>query len=108
MINALLDINCSHCATGKIVMILDNSRIHHAKLLEPFLLEHKHRLELVFLPPDSPKLNLIEGLWEWLKSEIINNVFYTSVKAIRKAVRGFVDSIVKVPEAMINRLCVKL
>jgi len=94
--------------TGKIVMILDNSRIHHAKLLEPFLLEHKHRLELVFLPPYSPKLNLIEGLWEWLKSEIINNVFYTSVKEIRKAVRSFVDSIVKVPEVVINRLCVKL
>lgn len=94
--------------TGKIVMILDNSRIHHAKLLEPFLLEHENRLQFVFLPPYSPKLNLIEGLWGWLKSEIINNVFYNSVKEIRKAVRGFIDSVVKVPEMVINRLCVKL
>jgi len=94
--------------TGKIVMILDNSRIHHAKLLEPFLLEHKDRLQFVFLPPYSPKLNLIEGLWGWLKSEIINNVFYSSVKEIRKAVRGFIDSVVKVPDMVINRLCVKL
>lgn len=94
--------------TGKIVMILDNSRIHHAKLLESFLLEHKYRLQLVFLPPYSPKLNLIEGFWGWMKSEIINNVFYTSVKEIRKAVRGFVDSIIKVPQVVINRLCVIL
>jgi transposase len=94
--------------TGKIVMILDNSRIHHAKMLESFLLENKHRLELVFLPPYSPKINLIEGLWGWLKSEIINNVFYTSVREIRKAVRGFIDSVVKVPDMVINRLCVKL
>ncbi len=49
--------------TGKIVMILDNARIHHAKLLKPFLEEQKNRLELVFLPPYSPKLNLIEGLY---------------------------------------------
>ncbi len=35
---------------GKIVMILDNTRIHHAKLLKPFLEENKDRLELMFLP----------------------------------------------------------
>jgi transposase len=94
--------------TGKIVMILDNSRIHHAKLLEPFLLEQKNRLTFVFLPPYSPRLNLIEGLWGWLKSEVINNVFHNSVKEIRKAVRGFIDSVVKVPDVVINRLCIKL
>jgi transposase len=53
---------------GKIVVILDNARIHHAKLLEPFLSANKNRIELVFLPPYSPKFNLIEGLWGWLKS----------------------------------------
>lgn len=34
--------------SGKIVMILDNARIHHAKLLKLFLTENKDRLELVF------------------------------------------------------------
>jgi transposase len=47
---------------GKIVIILDNSRIHHAKLPKSFL-EGTPRLQLVFLPPYIPKLNLIEGLW---------------------------------------------
>lgn len=94
--------------TGKIVMILDNSRIHHAILLEPFLKENSDRLQLKFLPPYSPKMNLIEGLWGWLKSEVVNNVFFSSVREIRKAVRGFIDSIVKVPEQVINRLCVQM
>jgi len=89
-------------------MILDNSRIHHAKPLKPFLQQHAHRLELVFLPPYSPKLNLIEGLWGWLRSEVINNVFYNTAKEIRNAIRGFIDSIVKVPDMVINRLCVRL
>lgn len=47
----------------KIVMILDHSRIHHAKLIQPFLEGHSDQLQLMFLPPYSPQLNLIEGLW---------------------------------------------
>ncbi|QUL56321.1 hypothetical protein KDC22_07390 [Paenibacillus tritici] len=37
--------------TGNIVMVWDNARTHHAKLLEPLLLEMKERLELIFRPP---------------------------------------------------------
>jgi transposase len=94
--------------TGKIVMILDNARIHHAKLIQPLLKEHEARLQLVFLPPYSPKYNLIEGLWGWMKSEIINNVFYTSVMEIRKEICNFIGSIIKTPSMVINRLCVQL
>ncbi len=95
-------------STGKIVMVLDNARIHHAKLLQPFLLENKDRLQLEFLPPYSPKLNLIEGLWKWLKTDVINNVFFPCVNKIRKAVRGFIDSINKVQGITINRLCLRM
>ena len=95
-------------ATGKIVMILDNSRIHHAKMLKPFLDENSDRLELKFLPPYSPKMNLIEGLWGWMKSEVINNVFFSSVKEIHTAVSGFIDSLSNVPELVVNRLCVRM
>jgi transposase len=94
--------------TGKIVMILDNARIHHAKLIQPFLDEYKDRLELVFLPPYSPKFNLIEGLWGWLKSDIINNVFYKSLNQIRIAVRGFIGMINQNTENTIKRLCLRL
>ena len=52
--------------TGKIVMILDNAKIHHAKLLQDFLDKNNDRLELMFLPPYSPNLNKIEELWGWL------------------------------------------
>lgn len=63
---------------GKIVMVLDNARIHHAKLIQPFLEKQKERLELLFLPPYSPTLNPIEGLWKWLKMSVVYNVFYQS------------------------------
>ena len=47
-------------------MILDNAKIHHAKLLQDFLDKNNDRLELMFLPPYSPNLNKIEELWGWL------------------------------------------
>lgn len=47
----------------KIVIVLDNTRIHQAKLLKSFLDEHKARLTLMFLQPYSTDLNMIEELW---------------------------------------------
>lgn len=93
--------------TGKIVMILDNARIHHAKLLVAFLTEMKDRLELVFLPPYSPQLNAVEGLWKWLKSDVINNIFYHTVTEIRINVQQFMDEIMKIRLTIIDRLCVR-
>ena len=76
--------------TGNIVMILDNAKIHHAKLLTQFLLENP-RLQLEFLPPYSPNLTIIEELWGWLKSTVINNVFFHTREDIKAAVRSFLD-----------------
>ncbi|MFD1413732.1 IS630 family transposase [Oceanobacillus jeddahense] len=82
-----------HYPIGKTVMILDNARIHHAKPLRPFLDENKGRLDLVYLPPYSPELNLIEGLWKWLKESVINNVFFPDVKKIALKFREFIGDI---------------
>ena len=91
--------------TGKIVMILDNAKIHHAKLLQDFLDKNNDRLELMFLPPYSPNLNKIEELWGWLKDSVINNVFFHSREDIQKAVSKFIDWVNTVPQTVIDRLC---
>ena len=93
---------------GNIVMVLDNARAHHAKLLEPFLKEQHGRLELVFLPPYSPELNIVEGLWKWLKSDVVNNVFYHTVAEIRNNVQSFMEQIMKNSQKIIDRLCIRL
>ena len=72
--------------TGKLVIILDNARIHHAKLIQP----------------------LIEGLWKWLKKSVIHNVFYKSVAEIKKAVQDFIEYINQRPLEIIRRLCEKM
>ncbi len=92
----------------RVVMIVDNAKIHRAHLIQPFLEEHKDTLTLFYLPPYSPQLNLIEGLWGWLKKSVINNVFFNSDKEIHTAVHGFIDYINETPEVTVDRLCVRL
>jgi len=93
---------------GQIIMVVDNARIHHAKLLLPFLNLNKERFHLMFLPPYSPNLNLIKGLWKWMKGRVINNVFYGKTFEISKNVKSFVQDISKHPEVVIKRLCLGL
>ncbi len=88
-------------------MILDNSRINHAKLLQDFLSDNK-RLTLVFLPAYSPQLNVVEGLWKWLKSDVVHNVFYHTVAEIRKNVHAFMESVMKDRSKIIDRLCIRM
>lgn len=81
---------------------------YDAKLMQPFLDEVKGRLELMFLPPYSPDLNLIEGVWGWLKSSVINNVFFPSLLKVKVTIQKFIENINKVSTQTIDRLCVKM
>ncbi len=83
---------------GKTVIIPDNARIHHAKLLQSFPEENRRNLELVFLPPYSPNLNKIEELRGWMKDSVINNVYFHSRLEIRATVQKFVDWVNTVPQ----------
>lgn len=65
---------------GKIYMILDNVRYHHAKILKPFLEKNKHRLELVFLPAYSPDFNHMERIWWYMRKKIAHNRFVCSLE----------------------------
>jgi len=41
-------------AERKIILIVDNLRVHHAKQVKQWLSDRKDRIELVFLPPYAP------------------------------------------------------
>lgn len=64
---------------GKIYMILDNVRYHHAKLLKPFLEKHQDKLEMIFLPAYSPDLNPVERVWWYMRKKISNNRYVDSL-----------------------------
>jgi transposase len=66
-------------AAPKIIMVLDNVRYHHAKLLNKFLQEN-NKLELIYLPPYSPDLNPIERAWWFMRKSITHNRFIETLK----------------------------
>ncbi len=62
----------------KIIMILDNVRFHHAKLLKPFL-QKRHKLHFIYLPAYSPDLNPIERVWWYMRKKITHNRYIESL-----------------------------
>lgn len=49
-------------AKRKVLLILDNLRVHHAKLVKAWLLEQADKIEVFYLPAYSPELNPDEYL----------------------------------------------
>jgi len=64
---------------SKIIIVVDNVRFHHAKLLKIWL-KKKPQLEIVYLPPYSPDLNPIERAWWYMRKKITHNRYVKSLK----------------------------
>jgi len=88
----------------KMVIILDNARYHHAKLLKPLLERHQHHLELLFLPPYSPQLAPIERVWKLVRRLATHNRYFASLDELRIAVEWCFDQRLK-PNSVLRRLC---
>jgi hypothetical protein len=54
----------------KMFLILDNLKVHHAKLVTAWLADRKDQIEVFYLPPYSPEINPDEYLNRDLKTEL--------------------------------------
>jgi transposase len=88
----------------KIYLILDNAPIHHANCLQGFLKQIKNRLELIFLPSYSPKLNPIEHFWKYMRKKVTHNTFYATFGKFDAAIRNFLTKH-KIPTPEVFSLC---
>jgi transposase len=76
---------------GKIYVILDNARYYRSEMVTTFVKKNK-RLKLVFLPPYSPNLNVIERLWKLFKKKVTYNTYYEKFAVFREhCLRFFKD-----------------
>ena len=57
-------------AGKKIILILDNLRVHHSKLVKAWVAERKNQTAIVYLPSYSPQLNPEERLNERLNADL--------------------------------------
>ncbi len=71
----------------KITVILDNASYNRAYEVQDYAKENQ--IELFYLPPYSPNLNLIERLWRFFKKKIIKNNYYKEFKEFEEKVTIF-------------------
>jgi transposase len=67
-----------------ITIVLDNARYQRCKLVQEKAAELG--IELLFLPPYSPNLNLIERLWKFVKKEVLYSIYYDNFEKFSTAI----------------------
>ena len=72
-------------------MILDNAAYQRCKKVKQEA--ERLNINLIFLPPYSPNLNLIERLWKFLRKIVLANKYYSSLDAFVSAIKSFIDTL---------------
>jgi len=72
---------------GKIYLVLDNAGYYNTKRVKEFA-QHTEII-LLYLPPYSPNLNLIERLWGLLQRETLYNHYYSTFDEFKQACGDF-------------------
>jgi len=86
---------------------LANARYQHCFLVTAFA--KSLGIHLLFLPPYSPNLNIIERLWNpiaigFTKKEILNAQYYDSPAMFHQAVNSFFQNINCTPTPKLQKL----
>src|SRR5262245_19077757 len=80
------------------VVVLDNYSVHRSQAVKDALPGLTAAgIELFYLPPYSPELNLIEGLWRHVKHEELPIRSHTTAQALQAAVDQALDQHVAAP-----------
>jgi len=84
-------IEAKHRKAKIIYIYCDNARYYRSRLVQEFL--KTSRIVLIFLPPYSPNLNLIERLWKYFRKEILYNKYYEKFTDFQAACHHFFENI---------------
>jgi len=77
---------------GMSYIICGNARYYKSNLIKRYL-ETNKRIKMVFLPPYSPNLNIIERLWRFLKKKMTYNKYIEKYIEFKENVMGLLENI---------------
>ena len=80
-------IEAKHPDAETIYIIADNARYYHACLLKDHL--EGTKIQLIYLPPYSPNLNLIERYWKFFKKTVLHNRYYETFEEFKQSCKNF-------------------
>ena len=84
-------------AKRKVILILDNLRVHHAKVVKAWLAKHKDKIEVYYLPAYSPELNPDEYLNCDLKAGVHSRSPARNNKQLKKRIVSHMRMLQKKP-----------
>ncbi|OAD20496.1 transposase, IS630 family [Candidatus Thiomargarita nelsonii] len=73
-----------------ITLVLDNARYQKCRLVQELAISLD--IELLYIPPYSPNLNLIERLWKFVKKKCLYSKYYSDFALFKAAI---IDCLVK-------------
>ncbi len=73
--------------SGWIYCVLDNAGYYDTKRVRAYA--QACAIQLLFLPPYSPNLNLIERLWKFMNKRIFYNTYYPTFEQFKEACLNF-------------------
>ena len=85
-------------AGQKVVLIVDNLKVHHAKPVKSWVAAHGHEIELCYLPPYAPDHNPDEYLNNDLKQKLRQQPQPASKDELTKSTRAVLRAIQRSPQ----------
>jgi transposase len=86
----------------RLVLVIDNASYHRTRAILQLLEDHADHVFVVWLPRYSPELNLIEGLWGYLKRSALNNYFYGNIESLEAAIHQAFSELQQHPETALS------
>ena len=89
-------------STQKVYLVLDNLRVHHAKIVTRWAEEHSDQIALRFLPAYSPEYNPDEYLNQDFKRNAHKNGIPKNEKELKSSTQNYLEHIQKDPAKVSN------
>jgi transposase len=86
----------------RLALVIDNASYHRTRAILQLLEDHADHVFVIWLPRYSPELNLIEGLWGYLKRSALNNYFYGNIESLEAAVHQAFRELQQHPETALS------
>lgn len=86
----------------RIVVVVDNYRIHRAQPVRAWLQQHRRRIRLYFLPTYAPRLNPIERVWRYVRRNVTDNYFFRTLRHLQTSVEAFLSQLARSPATLLS------
>jgi len=86
----------------KVYLVVDNLRVHHAKLVKAWIEEHKEQIAIFYLPPYSPEFNPDEYLNQDYKRNANKEKIPLNQKELRENTLKHMNALQNNPEKVAN------